>query len=277
MGDGASLIPQYTVSCLLENSNEGSVSATRFTVDHNIYPLLLDCLIHGYEKVATLAMDAIENIAGSPAGIDIVLSANTKEVTHLGALAAQFSSLGWVRVLALIVRLFSISPRANVALVVQKSNLLGLFEAKIKNNDTLSTLSILEALYELSEIEHGREFSTLLQLLSSVISMISLYNFSSNKSMESILRTGAKAVSGRLLSKENYILADELSVKTVLSAIDRILSSTGTQEIDECEPALEALGQIQSSIQGAQFLLSSYPPAARHVIYTAFDRQGRGK
>ncbi|XP_070663880.1 uncharacterized protein [Malus domestica] len=268
MGDGASLIPQYTVSCLLENSNEGSVSATRFTVDHNIYPLLLDCLIHGYEKVATLAMDAIENIAGSPAGIDIVLSANTKEVTHLGALAAQFSSLGWVRVLALIVRLFSISPRANVALVVQKSNLLGLFEAKIKNNDTLSTLSILEALYELSEIEHGREFSTLLQLLSSVIS---------NKSMESILRTGAKAVSGRLLSKENYILADELSVKTVLSAIDRILSSTGTQEIDECEPALEALGQIQSSIQGAQFLLSSYPPAARHVIYTAFDRQGRGK
>ncbi|RXH84144.1 hypothetical protein DVH24_027043 [Malus domestica] len=119
-----------TVSCLLENSNEGSVSATRFTVDHNIYPLLLDCLIHGYEKVATLAMDAIENIAGSPAGIDIVLSANTKEVTHLGALAAQFSSLGWVRVLALIVRLFSISPRANVALVVQKSNLLGLFEAK---------------------------------------------------------------------------------------------------------------------------------------------------
>ncbi|KAB2605371.1 hypothetical protein D8674_005088 [Pyrus ussuriensis x Pyrus communis] len=35
-------------------------------------------------------------------------------------------------------------------------------------------------------------------------------------------------------------------VKTVLSAIDRILSSTGTQEIGECEPALEALGQIRS-------------------------------
>ncbi|KAB2615932.1 hypothetical protein D8674_022520 [Pyrus ussuriensis x Pyrus communis] len=288
---GASLIPQFmpfvqvgltaesqevkslactTVSCLLENLNEGSVSATRLILDHDIYPLLLDCLIHGNEKVATLAMDAIEKIAGSPKGIDIVFPANTKEATHLGALAAQCSSVGRVRVLALIVKLVSVS--ADVASVVQKSNLLGLFEAEINNTtDTLSTLSILELLYELSEIEHGREFlsaSTLLQLLSSIIS---------NKSMESILRTRAMMISGRILSKENYILADELSVKTVLSAIDGILSSSDTQEIDECESALEALGQIGSSIQGAQFLLSSSPPAARHVIYAAFDRHGRGK
>ncbi|KAM1101310.1 hypothetical protein ACFX13_007813 [Malus domestica] len=155
---GASLIPQFMpfvqvgltaesqevkslackryVSCLLENLNEGSVSATRLILDHNIYPLLLDCLIHGNETVATLAMDAIAKIA-----------ANNKEATHLGALADQCSSVGWVRVLALIVKLFSVST--NVASVVQKSNLLGLFEAEINNtNDTLSTLSILELLYE---------------------------------------------------------------------------------------------------------------------------------
>ncbi|KAM1583086.1 hypothetical protein ACFX10_030735 [Malus domestica] len=259
-----------TVSCLLENLNEGSVSATRLILYHNIYPLLLDCLIHGNEKVATLAMDAIEKIAGSPEGIDIVFPANTNEATHLGALSAQCSSVGRVRVLALIVKLVSVS--ADVASVVQKSNLLGLFEAEINNRtDTLSTLSILELLYELSEIEHDREFlsaSTLLQLLSSIIS---------NKSMESILRTRAMMISGRILSKENYIHADELSVKTVLSAIDGILSSSETQEIDECESAIEALGQIGSSIQGAQFLLSSSPPAARHVIYAAFDRHGHGK
>ncbi|TQE04952.1 hypothetical protein C1H46_009423 [Malus baccata] len=237
-----------TVSCLLENLNEGSVSATRLILYHNIYPLLLDCLIHGNEKVATLAMDAIEKIAGSPEGIDIVFPANTNEATHLGALSAQCSSVGRVRVLALIVKLVSVS--ADVASVVQKSNLLGLFEAEINNRtDTLSTLSILELLYELSEIEHGREFlsaSTLLQLLSSIIS---------NKSMESILRTRAMMISGRILSKENYIHADELSVKTVLSAIDEIGSST----------------------QGAQRLSSSSPPVARHVIYAAFDRHGRGK
>ncbi|CAN6691023.1 unnamed protein product [Malus baccata var. baccata] len=288
---GASLIPQFmpfvqvgltagsqevkslackTVSCLLENLNEGSVSATRLILDHNIYPLLLDCLIHGNETVATLAMDAIAKIAGSPEGIDIVFPANNKEATHLGALADQCSSVGRVRVLALIVKLFAVST--NVASVVQKSNLLGLFEAEINNtNDTLSTLSILELLYELTEIERGREFlsaSTLLQLLSFIIS---------NKSMESILRTRAMMISGRILSKENYILADELNLKTVLSAIDRILSSSETQEIDECESALEALGQIGSSTQGAQRLLSSSPPVARHVIYAAFDRHGRGK
>ncbi|KAB2605389.1 hypothetical protein D8674_005106 [Pyrus ussuriensis x Pyrus communis] len=78
-----------------------------------------------------------------------------------------------------------------------------------------------------------------------------------------------------LLAKTSHLGC--AGVKAILSAIDRILSSTGTQEIDECEPALEALGQIRSSIQGAKFLLSSSPPAARHVIYAALDRQGRGE
>ncbi|XP_068339967.1 uncharacterized protein [Pyrus communis] len=137
-----------------------------FGVHDNVFLLLF-----GNEKVATLAMDAIAKIAGSPEGIDIVFPANNKEATHLGALADQRSSVGRVRVLALIVKLFSVS--ANVASVVQKSNLLGLFEAEINNtNDTPSTLSILEFLYELTEIEHGREFlsaSTLLQLLTYLV------------------------------------------------------------------------------------------------------------
>lgn len=42
-------------------------------------------------------------------------------------------------------------------------------------------------------------------------------------------------------------------VKTVLSAIDGILSSSDTQEIDECESALEALGQIGSCKYASTF------------------------
>lgn len=286
---GASLIPQYmpfiqvgltadsqnvkslackTVTCLLESLNGDAVSA-RLITDNNIYPLLLDCLINGNEQVATLSMEAIKTIAGSPATIDIVFPANTNEATHLGKLASKCSSLGRIRVLALIVKLFSVSP--HVASVISKSNLLGLFEAEINSNDTLATLNVMELLYELSEIQHGREFlstSTLLQLLSSIIS---------DKSMESILRSRAMMISGRLLSKENYMFADESSVNTVVSAIDRILSSSETPDTDEFESALEALGQIGSSMQGAQLLLSSSPPAARHVVYAAFERQGRGK
>lgn len=54
---------------------------------------------------------------------------------------------GRVRVLALIVKLFSTSSA--VATLVYNSKLLGLLEAEIRNvNDTLITLSVLELLYE---------------------------------------------------------------------------------------------------------------------------------
>lgn len=32
---------------MLENSDEKSVSAVKIIIDHNIYPLLLDCLVNG--------------------------------------------------------------------------------------------------------------------------------------------------------------------------------------------------------------------------------------
>lgn len=54
---------------------------------------------------------------------------------------------GRVRILSLIVQLFSVS--GTVASAIYQSNLLGLFEAEIcKANDMLETLSILELLYE---------------------------------------------------------------------------------------------------------------------------------
>ncbi|KAE8125837.1 hypothetical protein FH972_020607 [Carpinus fangiana] len=288
---GASLIPHYmaflqvglkadsqrvrylackTVTYFLEHSDENTVSPARLIIDQDLYPLLLDCLLYGDEQVTIASMDAIKKLAGSSEGMDVIFPANNSEATHLGHLVAQCSSLGRVRVLALIVKLFSISN--SVASIIYNSNLLGPFEAAINNtDDTLETLSVLELLYELAEIQHGTEFlsrTTLLHLLSSVIST----------SMESILRSRAMMISGRLLSKENvYMFVDESSVKTAISAIDKILESSASRDTDESESALEALGQIGSSIQGAALLLSSSPPAARHVIHSAFDRPGHGK
>ncbi|OMO53490.1 Armadillo-like helical [Corchorus olitorius] len=288
---GASLIPQYmsfvqvglkadsqivrglackTVSSFLENFDDKSISAIQLIVDYDIYPLLLDCLISGNEQVATASIDAIKNLAQIPEGMGIIFPANNNEATHLGNLASRCSSLGRSRVLSLIVKLFSIS--SSVASVIYNSNLLSLLEAEIRNsNDTLATLSALELLYELTEVQHGTEFlsRTTLQLLHSIIS---------NSSMEAILRSRAMMVAGRLLSKENvYTFIDEPSAKGVISAIDVRLGLLDSQDVDECESALEALGQIGSSIQGAVLLLSSFPPAARHIIYAAFDLQGRGK
>lgn len=57
---------------------------------------------------------------------------------------------GRVRVLALIVKLFSIS--SSMASVVYNSNLLSLLEAELRNvNDTLVTLSVLELFYEVCQ------------------------------------------------------------------------------------------------------------------------------
>ncbi|KDP45863.1 hypothetical protein JCGZ_15307 [Jatropha curcas] len=288
---GASLIPQYmsfvqlglkadsqlvrclackTVACLLENVNDKTISPARLIIDSDIYPLLLDCLINGNEQVATASTEAITKLAGFPKGMEVIFPANNDDITHLRNLSARCSSLGRVRVLSLVVKLFSVSP--DVASVVYKSNLLGLLEAEVSNtDDTLVTLSILELFYELAVVQHGVEFlsrTTIIQLLSSMIS---------NTMTDVILRSRAMMISGRLLAKENtYVFIDESCAKTVMSAIDGRLSFE-SQDLNECECALEALGQIGLSVPGATLLLSMSPSPARHVIDAAFDRQARGK
>ncbi|XP_027355201.1 uncharacterized protein LOC113865051 [Abrus precatorius] len=286
---GASLIPQYmsfvqvglqtdsqavrslackTVTCLLENLDNDYKVAAHLITNFNIYPLLLDCLIKGNEQLAAVAMDAIKKLAGFPEGLEIIFPAAKDGNTDLGIIASQCSSLGRVRVLALVVKLFSVSRSA--ASTVYSLNLLKLLEAEITDaDDTLVTLSVLELLYELAEVEHGTEFlskTSLLQLLSSIIS---------KNSMESILRSRAMMISGRLLSKEiTYSLIDEPCVKTLISSIDGRLQSLEPSDRDECEMALESLGHMGSTIQGATLLLSGSSPAARHVIDAAFDQQG---
>ncbi|KAL3631437.1 hypothetical protein CASFOL_024421 [Castilleja foliolosa] len=294
---GASLIPHYmpfvlvglgaisqrvrrlacvAILCLLENIDKRI--AVQLVLQNGVYPLLLSCLIDGNakesiidEQVAAASTDAIKILAGYPEGMGIVFPANFNEATYLGNLAAKCSSLGRVRILALIVRLFSIS--SSVASEISRSNLLSLLEAEVRNtNDTLVTLSVLELLYELVKVQHSAEFlskTSLIQLLSSIIC---------NETAESILRSRAMMIAGRLLSEENaFAFIDESSVRTVLSAIDKRFEFMESQEADECECALETLGQIGSSSKGATIVLSISPPIARHVVDAAFDRQQHGK
>ncbi|KAG6793816.1 hypothetical protein POTOM_003039 [Populus tomentosa] len=328
---GASLIPLYmpfvqvgltadsqlvrclackTVSCLLENIDE-TISAAQLIIDNGVYPLLLDCLINGNEQVATASIEAIEKLAGSKKGMEIVFPANNSDDMHLGNLSARCSSLGRVRVLSLIVKLFSVSR--DVASAVYNSNLLSLLEEKIRNtDDTLVSLSVFELFYETGAgsgkneailgtnwafgIAGQRKLRILVEKSMEVVK-------SGNMSKEAILRSRAMMISGRLLSNDNiYMFIDEssktypevlelidfhkdiylkklhfnLGVKTIISAIDGRLRLE-SEDLNECESALEALGQIGSSNQGATLLLTISPPAARHVIDAAFDKHARGK
>ncbi|KAJ8438260.1 hypothetical protein Cgig2_030625 [Carnegiea gigantea] len=176
---------------------------------------------------------------------------------------------GRVRVLALIVKLFSVSQ--SVASAICSSNLLDLMEAGVsKTDDTLATLSTLELLFEMAEVEHATEFlpkTHLLQLLNSIIS---------NTCVESILRSRAMMISGRVLSRESiFTYIDEPSVLEIISAIERTFASCEVIDDNECESALEAIGQLAT--HGAELLLLKSPDAARFLVNAAFDRQRRGK
>ncbi|KAK2968417.1 hypothetical protein RJ640_004423, partial [Escallonia rubra] len=251
-----------TVGTLVYFLSENYEEAPQLVREYNVYPLLLNCLTDGDEQVATASMDAIKRLASTSEGMEIVFPADVNEPRHLGNLAARCSSLGRVRVLALIVKLFSIS--SSVASVIYRTNLLTLLEADVRNaNDTLMTLSVLELLYELAEVQHSTEFlsrTSLLQLLGSIICIYHLFLLNSREVIYGCTN-----------------LALSLGVKTVISAIDERLGVLESPDPDECECALEALGQIGSSIQGATLLLLSGPPAARRVVHAAFNWQGRGK
>ncbi|XP_057531225.1 uncharacterized protein LOC130809452 isoform X2 [Amaranthus tricolor] len=289
---GTSLIPQYMsflqvglqadsdavkclackiVSFLFENLDDKSVLPSQLIITYNIYPMLLHCLVYGDERVATASMDAIKKFASSPKGIATIFPAESNEATDLRHLAANCSSLGRVRVLSLIVKLFSVS-RA-VAAVISSSNLLNLIEVEVKKtDDTLATLSILELLFEMAESEHSTEFmpkTSLLQILGSIIS---------NPSLETILRSRAMMISGRMLSRDTiFMLIDETSILAIVSAIGHRLGSPEIIDDNEIETAIEAVGQIGSSASGAELLLSKSLDVVRFLGDAAFDRQRRSK
>ncbi|CAL9112831.1 unnamed protein product [Musa textilis] len=257
------------VSYLLENTGD-RVGALQIIVAYNVYPLLLSCLVDGDEQTSAASLEAVKDIAQSPEGISIIFPAHGEEPFLIKNIAVQSSSLAHIRILALVAKLFSLS--SSIATAVYNSNLLNLFEVEINNDhDMLTTLSALELLYELVESPHSSMFllrTTLLQKLTSMIS---------NSSVDSILRSRAALISGRILSSSDaYTAVDISSVTALLAAIDDRLKVLGGQNTDEYESALEALGLIGATSQGATLLLSS-SPVARHVIESAFDRHNRGK
>ncbi|KAJ0986105.1 hypothetical protein J5N97_004461 [Dioscorea zingiberensis] len=287
---GASQIPHYAafveaglqaksqaIQCLackavhymLENAEDkGNVKEI---ITGNIYPLLINCLLEGDELTSAASLEAINSIAQTPEGIKIIFPQGSEGYVQLKDVAAHCSSLARIRILSLVVKLFSLSSLA--ASAVYDSNLLGLFEDQINRQDgILMTLSALELLYELAESPHSARFllkTTLLQLLTGLIS---------NSSVDSIIRTRAVMISGRFLSRADvYTNIDGSRVSALLLAIDESLDRLNGQNTDEYERALEALGLIGTSQQGAALLLTSSSNVARHAIEAAFNRHGRGK
>ncbi|GMH17125.1 hypothetical protein Nepgr_018966 [Nepenthes gracilis] len=262
------------VFSLFENLDDKSVSPAHLTIACDAYPLLLGCLVTGDEQIAAASRDAIknsiENFTSSPESITTIFPADSIDASDPRNLMAQGSSVGCVRVLALIVKLFS--GLLSVTSVIYTSKLLALLESEVNGaTDTLVTRSVLELWYETTEGKQAVE------PLSKTILLQQISTLARNTPMEPIFWSRAMIICGRVLSKENtFRFIDESSVSTVISTIEGRSVPFETGEADECESALEAFSPVGSPVQGVT-LLPSPPDASRFVIGAAVGRQGSGE
>ncbi|RLN30345.1 uncharacterized protein C2845_PM05G30140 [Panicum miliaceum] len=238
---------------------EDSAAAVETVVQHNLYPVLINCLIEGDEEISAIILDAVKRLAEIPKGAEIIFPPDGQGSVQLDRVASQSSSLARIRILSLIAKLFTIS--SYTATAIRDSNLLSIFEDEIKDRrDMLKTLSALEVLYEDFYLE-----------------LCFLRVRHHDSSADSVIRSRAALISGRLLSSADaFTVIDQSCVTSLLAAIDKILKMEESQNTDEIESALETLGLIGTTTQGAHFMLTS-SNVARHVVKTSFDRQGRGR
>ncbi|XP_021303135.1 uncharacterized protein LOC8074574 isoform X1 [Sorghum bicolor] len=304
---GASLLPSYgafiqaglltdskqirKLACkavlhLLDKAEDGAAVET--VVQHNLFPLMINCLIEGDEEISAIILDTVKRLAQIPKGAEVIFPPDGQGSVQLGKVAAQSSSLPRIRILSLIAKLFTVS--SYTASAIRDTNLLSIFEEEIKDTrDMLKTLSALEVLYELVEHPHSNIFLLKTNLLQLIVDIIN------DSSADSVIRSRAALISGRLLSSADAFTAIDksfflhvkldrhvnqdfpmLGVTNLLVAIDKILKMEESQNTDEIESALETLGLIGTTSQGAHFLLTS-SNVARHVVKSSFDRQGRGR
>ncbi|TVU00546.1 hypothetical protein EJB05_54009, partial [Eragrostis curvula] len=256
--------------CNLLNKAEDSSAAVETVVQHNLYPLLVDCLIEGDEETSAIVLDAIKRLAEIPKGSETIFPSDGQSPVQFDKVAAQSSSMARIRILSLIAKLFTVS--SYTATAIRDSNLLSLFEDEIRDRkDMLKTLSALEILYELVEHPHSNIFLLKTNLLQLIIDVIN------DSSADSIIRSRAALISGRLLSSADaFTVIDHSCVTNLLLAIDKILKMEESHNADEIESALETLGLIGTTTQGAHFLFTS-SNVVRHVVESSFGRQGRGR
>ncbi|OEL17147.1 hypothetical protein BAE44_0021835 [Dichanthelium oligosanthes] len=227
---------------------EDSAAAVETVVQHNLYPVLINCLIEGDEEISAIILDAVKRLAEIPKGAEIIFPPDGQGSVQLGKVAAQSSSLARIRILSLIAKLFTVS--SYTATAIRDSNLLSIFEDEIKDRrDMLKTLSALEVLYELVEHPHSNIFLLKTNLLQLIIDVIN------DSSADSVIRSRAALISGRLLSSADAFMAIDQSCKTHPYCLFDFMAI---------------------ATKGAHFLLTS-SNAARHVVESSFDRQGRGR
>eukprot|EP00252_Welwitschia_mirabilis_P022221 TRINITY_DN5964_c0_g1_i3.p1 TRINITY_DN5964_c0_g1~~TRINITY_DN5964_c0_g1_i3.p1 ORF type:complete len:400 (+),score=79.27 TRINITY_DN5964_c0_g1_i3:56-1201(+) len=214
------------------------------------------------------AAKAVKNLAKSPRGLALICPKGLEEVSLLKSFADSTSSMVRIRILSLLSSLFLISD--DTATTIYHSGLLQLFERELNNStDMLATLNALEVLYEMASSSNASKYLLTKNLLSRLSATIC------SRDVDSILRSRAMSITGRLLSSDSiYTRVDELEIKNAVKAFNTNIDILDIGD-NELEVAIDALGQIGIVKRGAELLLIDTPPCARHVVDAAFSCKGR--
>lgn len=245
--------------------NESTLQAL---VSDILMVLVLDTITDRDESVASAGMEAIENFAKTPFGINVLFTGKQATADRLRDLVLHGSSLVRIRIFAVIASLFKSSKQAVRA--IEESGVLRVLEHELCNkDDVLVQMNALELLHEIALTPDGAKFVIDGGLLQQLISLMG------STEVDSLVRSQAMMVGARLISPEGSLPSmvpkqDALSLVTSLNAYLRTLESSQNRER---EAAIDALGRIGMSKGGVELLLEA-SAGVTLIIEAALGKKG---
>lgn len=256
------------VSKLIERFGDNEV-AMETLLANDLVLLVLKAITDGDANVASAAAEAVQNLAKTSLGIDLLFTGKGTAAGHLMELALHGSSLVRIRIFSVIAFLFKHSKQAVPA--IKESGILRVLELELKNeSDVLAQMNALELLHEIAVTPDGARFLTDGGLLQEMVSIMG-----SNR-VDALVRSQSMMIGARLISPEGplpSLVSKEDGLK-IVEIIDTFLRTFEGFESREKEAAIDALGRIGMSKLGAELLFQSSPPVAQHIVQVAFTRKG---
>jgi 26S proteasome non-ATPase regulatory subunit 5 len=277
----------FAIAALLQDSDKddggGAAAAVRVVAQAHVAAPLLVAVADADASVAKLAVEALVNLAKSPAGLELLFTDKGVGSGRFKEMAMDAPATVRIRALAMAATIFGLSDAAAAA--IQGSGVLKVLELELDNSDDmLAQLNAMELLCDLATTPQGARFLLSGNLIGRLISTFG------NERIDSLTRSRALTVAARLVALFEQSSSFPLSASdasAIVSAIDQHFvylkqtEETAARVVDksEHESALDALALIGSTVRGAELLLllrASTPPVARHLTEAAFYHRGDG-
>lgn len=246
--------------------NEAALQAL---VSSNLTVLVLNTVTDRDESVASAGMEAIQKLAKTSFGIDILFRGKEGTADRLKELVLHGSSLVRIRIFSIIASLVKNSEQA--VLAIKESGIFKALELELNNrNDVLAQMNALELLYEIAVTPDGAKFVIDGGLLQHLISIMG------SREVDAFVRSQSMMVGARLISPDGPLpsLVPKEDAMKILTALDSYFRTLEPSQSREKEAAIDALGRIGMSKLGAELLLQAFSSVTKRVVEAAFTKKG---